>query len=117
MGLLHKGKQIISERNESLTPPLIPPTVPSMLHQKAVGETTVHQKKHKIQTRLDDLYTLVQEQKAVSLEQASVALQCPPQIIEEWAALLDKAGLMTLTYPPFGQPSLQVKEHHDKKTR
>lgn len=127
MGLLHKGKQMISEKNTSEKnvseknsyDQLSDAHKPAF--QQSIEPQKMGQKQYQIHTPLDSLYELVQEQKSVSLEQASLALQLPPQTIEVWGTLLDKAGLIAFVYPPFGQPSLQVKEslqqeQHDTKT-
>jgi hypothetical protein len=69
-----------------------------------MGESTV------LKTSIDSFLDLVKEKKQLTLPDAAEALGASVDIIERWALVLDKKGLVKLVYPenPFDKPVVRA---------
>ncbi len=74
-----------------------------------------------IPTKIDDLIKLLREKKSISIEGAAKAIALDPKSLEKIALVLDKQGIIKLTYPinVIEKPSMrlldQKKETEDTK--
>ncbi|MBI4149031.1 hypothetical protein HY491_01155 [Candidatus Woesearchaeota archaeon] len=67
--------------------------------------------KKEYQTDLDKLYEMVQQKQSVRLGEVMKMFSIDRKKGEEWAAILEDSGLISIHYPAFGDPELRVKEH------
>ncbi len=64
----------------------------------------------KHETDLDKAYNLIQEKKAVKLSEISTRFRITKKQTEDWAAILEKHGLIDIYYPLLGEPELRCKK-------
>ncbi len=64
------------------------------------------------ETEVDDFLRLVKEKKKLSLREAASALGESEVVVEEWATILDRSGLVKLIYPgnPMESPYVVLRE-------
>lgn len=64
------------------------------------------------ETEVDAFLKLVRERKKISLREAASALGESEVVVEEWATILDRSGLVKLVYPgnPMESPYVVLKE-------
>lgn len=79
--------------------------------------TQIAEKKREVQgekfeTEVDAFLKLVRARKRVSLREAASALGESEVVVEEWATILDRSGLVKLVYPgnPMESPYVVLKE-------
>ena len=74
------------------------------IHTKSLkkNQQTSNFSKSRITTPIDRLLKLVYHFKSVDLKRASKALAQDPSVIEDWAQILERKGLIKLEYPPIG---------------
>ena len=65
----------------------------------------------KYTTPIDEFYAFIQNKKQTSLSKAAEHVKVNKRIAGEWAKILNESGLIELTYPVFGEPTLKWKEH------
>jgi len=63
---------------------------------------------NRITTAIDDMLQMVSEKKSVSIDRLAKALRVPEPEIEEWAAILEEQGLVSMHYPAFGKPEVRI---------
>lgn len=59
-----------------------------------------------METDIDKLLALIRDKKKLKAIDAANALNVPESKIEEWSAILEKTGMITVHYPPIGKPTL-----------
>ncbi len=64
------------------------------------------------ETEADDFLRLVKEKKKLSLRDAASLLKESEVVVEEWATILDRSGLVKLVYPgnPMESPYVVLRE-------
>lgn len=64
----------------------------------------------KSKTDIDVLYDVLKEKKKVSLGTIAETFSVKEEIATEWVKILEDADLVTINYPRFGEPEVQIKE-------
>lgn len=59
-----------------------------------------------MKTDIDRLMEFIRERKSVKMAEAAKTLKVSETKIEEWGAILEKSGMITMHYPPIGKPTL-----------
>lgn len=88
------------------------PETPKQLAEKKGEEN--------FETEVDRFLALVNERKRISLKEAASTLKESETIVEEWATILDRSGLVRLVYPsnPMESPYVVlIRETESNKTR
>ena len=67
-----------------------------------------------LKTNLDLIHQNVMEKKAVNLITLSAQFHVSLKLVEEWARVLDRQGLLELYYPVVGGAQLRVKGYKKK---
>ncbi|MFH1054741.1 MAG: DUF2226 domain-containing protein [Candidatus Altiarchaeota archaeon] len=79
--------------------------------------TQAVQEGHKVETNIDKLYSLVESQGKLRINDALAAkLKVSKTQIEEWAMILEEHGLLELKYPTMGEPEI-ISAHPSKNVK
>ncbi|MBM3303650.1 MAG: hypothetical protein FJY76_01020 [Candidatus Aenigmarchaeota archaeon] len=70
---------------------------------------------NRITTAIDDMLQMVSDRKAVGVDRLAKALRVPESEIEEWAAMLEEQGLVSMHYPPFGKPEVRIGKEKEEE--
>jgi CBS domain-containing protein len=60
-----------------------------------------------ISTTIDKMLEIVERKGAIDIKSLSKILEVSPEVIEEWAKILEENGLIKLEYPALGKPILR----------
>jgi len=63
------------------------------------------------ETDFDRLYALVQEKKVVKAHEISQKFGISLKKAEEWVKILESSNLIEITYPPFGEFTVKIKDN------
>lgn len=79
---------------------------------KDIAEKRGDQGGGEFETEADDFLRLVKEKKKLSLREAASLLKESEVVVEEWATILDRSGLVKLVYPgnPMESPYVVIRE-------
>jgi len=96
-----QGKEYVLGREEEMFGP-------EEQKQQQVLKVTAKLIKH--ETDLDRVYNLIKEKRAVKLSDIASQFNINKKHAEDWAAILEKHGLIEIYYPMLGEPELRWKK-------
>ncbi len=68
-----------------------------------------------LETSIDRLYKMLKENKEMKIKDIAKEFDVPPRTVEEWGRILEEHGLAEIHYPPFGEPTIKMKEIKEEK--
>lgn len=122
MGLLEKGKttkKVVEEREESNNSG-------NKKNNKSKKKSNYSNlqgldKKEHIHTKLDTIYDKIVKNKKIRISKLARESKCTRQDTENWLKLLQKQGLVEISYPTIGEAYVSVngenEEDQDKKVK
>ena len=70
----------------------------------------------KVETGVDRLIALLNEQKSIKVSEASRLLNIPKEVIQDWADVLEEENIIVIKYPLFS-PTLVLKQFSSEEIR